>query len=85
MAKILVTGATGFIGKRLIIRLLKENHEIYALSRIKGIDLKFPDLSPSTLKIRGNQNLLRLRSGIANPPLEGRWKGGLQWYLRGDR
>jgi len=45
MAKILVTGATGFIGKRLIIRLLKENHEIYALSRIKGIDLKFPDLS----------------------------------------
>jgi uncharacterized protein YbjT (DUF2867 family) len=36
MAKILVTGATGFVGKRLIYYLLEEGHEIYALCRIHG-------------------------------------------------
>lgn len=40
MAKILVTGSTGFIGKRIIYYLLEQGHEIYALSRIKGIQLK---------------------------------------------
>lgn len=39
MAKILVTGSTGFIGKRLILQLLSQGHEVYALVRIKGIDL----------------------------------------------
>ena len=33
MAKIVVTGATGFIGKRLIYKLLDEGHEVYALIR----------------------------------------------------
>lgn len=36
MSKILVTGATGFVGKRLILSLLAEGHEIYANCRIKG-------------------------------------------------
>lgn len=36
MAKILVTGANGFVGKRLILHLLNQGHEIYALCRIKG-------------------------------------------------
>lgn len=36
MTKILVTGATGFVGKRLIICLLDQGHEVYALCRIKG-------------------------------------------------
>jgi uncharacterized protein YbjT (DUF2867 family) len=36
VAKILVSGATGFVGKRLILHLLEEGHEIYALCRIKG-------------------------------------------------
>ena len=36
MAKILVTGATGFVGKRLIITLLEQGHEVYALSRMEG-------------------------------------------------
>lgn len=40
MSKILVTGATGFIGKRLIHELLEQGHEIYALMRIKGIGMK---------------------------------------------
>lgn len=40
MAKIIVTGSTGFIGKRLIYQLLEAGHEIYALIRIKGVVLK---------------------------------------------
>lgn len=36
MTKILITGANGFIGKRLIADLLNQGHEIYALCRIKG-------------------------------------------------
>lgn len=39
MAKILVTGSTGFIGKRLIHNLLELQHEVYAVSRIRGIEL----------------------------------------------
>lgn len=36
MAKVLICGATGFVGKRLILSLLEEGHTIYALCRIKG-------------------------------------------------
>jgi uncharacterized protein YbjT (DUF2867 family) len=36
MAKILITGASGFVGKRLILALLNQGHEIYALCRIRG-------------------------------------------------
>ena len=36
MTKILITGANGFVGKRLIIDLLNKGHQIYALCRIKG-------------------------------------------------
>ena len=36
MTKILITGANGFVGKRLILYLLKQGHQIYALCRIKG-------------------------------------------------
>jgi uncharacterized protein YbjT (DUF2867 family) len=39
MAKILVTGSTGFIGKRIIYQLLEQGHEVFALSRIKGVQL----------------------------------------------
>lgn len=36
MTKILITGANGFVGKRLVIDLLNQGHEVYALCRIKG-------------------------------------------------
>ena len=37
MAKVLVAGASGFIGKRLVYQLLELGHEVFALSRIFGI------------------------------------------------
>ena len=43
MAKILVTGSTGFIGKRLITALLQTGHEVYALVRIKGTHVFLED------------------------------------------
>jgi uncharacterized protein YbjT (DUF2867 family) len=36
LSKVFVTGATGFIGKRLIPLLLEEGHTVYALCRIRG-------------------------------------------------
>lgn len=43
MAKVLVTGATGFVGKRLIYRLLEEGHEVFAILRVRGALLRVPD------------------------------------------
>lgn len=45
MAKILVTGASGFVGKRLILYLLNQGHVVYALSRVKGIAIFAEDRS----------------------------------------
>ncbi len=36
MSKVLITGATGFVGKRLILKILDQGHEVYALCHIKG-------------------------------------------------
>lgn len=45
MAKILVAGSTGFIGKRLVFRLLDQGNDVYALTRIKGIELQLSNPS----------------------------------------
>lgn len=61
MAKILVTGANGFVGKRLVVDLLNQGHEIYALCRIKGTKV-FPDDRPNLHYIWGdirNQETLK--------------------------
>lgn len=39
MTKLLITGANGFVGKRLIVDLLNQGHYVYALCRIKGAKL----------------------------------------------
>lgn len=49
MAKVLVTGATGFIGKRLVYSLLEEGHEVFALVRVKGTEFKVKDSDRLTL------------------------------------
>jgi uncharacterized protein YbjT (DUF2867 family) len=53
MAKVLVSGATGFVGKRLVLHLLEEGHEIYALCRVKGTRL-FPEERPNLQYIWGD-------------------------------
>jgi uncharacterized protein YbjT (DUF2867 family) len=45
MTKILITGANGFVGKRLVIDFLNQGHEIYALCRIKGAKIFAEDLA----------------------------------------
>lgn len=53
MKKILITGANGFVGKRLIVDLLNQGHQIYALCRIKGTKV-FPDDRPNLHYIWGD-------------------------------
>lgn len=53
MAKILVTGATGFVGKRLIVSLLEQGHDVYALCRIHGTRV-FTDDRPNFHYIWGD-------------------------------
>lgn len=53
MAKILITGASGFVGKRLILCLLNQGHQIYALCRIKGAKV-FPEDKPNLYYIWGD-------------------------------
>lgn len=53
MVKIFVTGATGFVGKRLILYLLNQGHQIYALCRIKGTKV-FAEDKPNLYYIWGD-------------------------------
>lgn len=55
MAKVLITGATGFVGKRLILSLLNQGHQIYALCRIKGTKV-FPEDRSNLHYIWGDLN-----------------------------
>lgn len=65
MAKVLVTGATGFIGRRLIHLLLQHGHIVYALVRIKGAELFSSEL-PNLHLLYGD-----LRDGNALKDLPG--------------
>lgn len=53
MTKILITGANGFVGKRLILYLLNQGHQIYALCRIKGAKI-FAEDKPNLHHIWGD-------------------------------
>lgn len=44
MIKVLITGANGFVGKRLVVDLLTQGYEIYALCRIKGAKIFTEDM-----------------------------------------
>lgn len=54
MTKILITGANGFVGKRLIVQLLNQgHHQIYALCRVKGSKI-FAEDKPNLYYIWGD-------------------------------
>lgn len=53
MTKILITGANGFVGKRLIADLLNKGHHVYALCRIKGAKI-FAEDKPNLHYIWGD-------------------------------
>lgn len=53
MTKILMTGASGFVGKRLTVDLLNQGHQIYALCRIKGTQI-FAEERPNLHYIWGD-------------------------------
>ncbi|MGL5263802.1 MAG: SDR family oxidoreductase [Candidatus Rhabdochlamydia sp.] len=53
MAKVFVTGSTGFVGKRLISSLLEQKHEVYALCRTKGLTI-FSENKPHLYYIWGD-------------------------------
>lgn len=44
MTRIFITGANGFVGKRLILHLLNQGHQVYALCRIKGAKVFAEDM-----------------------------------------
>jgi len=48
--KILVLGATGFIGKNLVSRLKADKHEVYMCSKSSGIDITCYESLSQTLK-----------------------------------
>lgn len=53
MAKVFITGANGFVGKRLVLTLLNQGHEIFALCRIKGQKI-FSEDEPNLTYIYGD-------------------------------
>ncbi|SFJ76279.1 Nucleoside-diphosphate-sugar epimerase [Halobacillus dabanensis] len=70
---ILITGATGFLGKQLTLKLLSEGHSVYALARNKrkGEKLKqeVPPHSQRNLTIIEG-NLSERHAGISNEQLQ---------------
>lgn len=63
--KILVTGGSGFLGSRLIPRLLNEGHDVFALARSPSSDEKLRPLGASP--VRGDMENLE---GFAMPPVD---------------
>lgn len=57
MQKILITGASGFIGKRLVYQLLEQGHLVYFLVRNQGILFKFSD-HPNARPLYGDMEFL---------------------------
>ena len=63
MARILVTGSTGYIGKRLTEALLHDGHEVYALARTKGVSITstpYPNLHMIYGDLRNSDSLYEI-------------------------
>lgn len=53
MSKVLIAGATGFVGKKLILALLNDGHEVYAICRKKGTRI-FSEEKPNLFFLWGD-------------------------------
>jgi nucleoside-diphosphate-sugar epimerase len=63
--RILVTGGTGFVGTRMVPRLVSEGHEVFALARSASSDEKLR--APGATPIRGD---LERSEKLSLPPLD---------------
>ena len=73
--KILITGATGFVGRRLTLRLRRDGHQIVALTRSprKASDLLGPEVAPMTLETLEEQRpAVDAVINLAGEPIVGR-------------
>jgi nucleoside-diphosphate-sugar epimerase len=60
---IFLTGATGFLGKKLIMRLINQGHSLYLLIRNEK---KFKELQ-ATLTVQGNKQIVAVYGDITEP------------------
>lgn len=75
-----ITGATGFIGSRLVDRLVTDGHEVRILARSESkAHEKFPERKYPDLKVGGESEWAELIKGstgvvnLAGPPISTRW------------
>jgi uncharacterized protein (TIGR01777 family) len=71
---ITVTGATGFIGKRLVRHLLQSGHSIHALGRKQGVELPAESLADADAVIH-----------LAGEPVAQRWTPEAKQRIRSSR
>lgn len=60
MAKILVTGALGFVGSETVKLLNKEKHEVFAYDLMAGFDIRDSDQLEETIKVFSPDRILHL-------------------------
>ena len=63
--KILVTGATGFIGKHLVARLIEKGLHVHALARSSDSTFELPGLSWRLADLRDRDSLIHATRGIS--------------------
>lgn len=78
--RILVTGGSGFLGSRLIPKLAKHGHEVFALTRSASSDDKVRALGATS--VRGD---LESSKPLALPPIDAVVHGGAHFRFAGPR
>src|SRR3954452_12879252 len=84
-----VTGASGFIGQRLIARLLRQGHSVHALGRRRPSG--FPDISFSEWNVTGGSVAAKAISTadamvhLAGEPVGQRWNADVKQRIRDSR
>lgn len=66
MAKVVVTGAGGFVGRALACRLAALGHEVHAIVRSRGLDLGARGITVHQIDLGGNTDALAPQLGGAD-------------------